>query len=172
MSLERFSPEQRRGCFRSQQALENRRSFLFAFQTVDFSLEHFTWNSRREFYTCQLVSEIRLVGGSQCLDQDLKVFALLRRRRVTNGCAKHLPDAEPIAVKVIGESPEGSLPAAKQPAEDNATADVQAAPPPVFNRAKLLPAFFGKQSHRYLFGDESVEYPIGECHLIFTTRGL
>src|SRR4030095_16433187 len=150
---------------------ENRRRFLFAFQTVDFSIEHLIWYPRRELNARQLVGEIWLVGRSQGLNQDLKILALLCRWRLTNRRSKNLPNAEPIAVKVIGERPEGSVAAAQQPAEDDATADVQEAPAPVLNRAKLLAAFFGKQSHCYLFGDEFVEYPVGECQLVFATLG-
>ena len=168
--LERRLPEQGGRHVHGEQPLEDRGRLVLALEAVDVPRDDLVREPVRELDGRQLVGQVRLVGGRQRLDQRPEVGALVIGERVVQRCVDHLPDAAPVAVEVVVEGPERPRPAADEPAEDDAAADVPVAPPPLLERAELLAPLRRQQTLRDLLGEEALEEPRAELELVLAAR--
>jgi hypothetical protein len=114
----------------------------------------------------ELVGQIGFVGAGERLDQFLKIVALLCGERRRYRRAERLPNTDPIAIKIIGKGAERARSAAEQPAENDATPDVEQAPPPALDRTELRAALRRQQPDGYLLCQEILEDAVCEGELV------
>ncbi len=135
MLFESLRAEQRTRRLRVEETLEDEAGFLLVGETIDFAGDHVVGNSSGELNGSQLVGQVRLVGCGQCANQGLEIGVFFRGRRIADWRSKYLADTSPVLIEIIRPRPESPGAAANQPAEDEATADVQEAPAPTLGRA-------------------------------------
>ena len=138
-----------------QQTFENGGGFFFTIVAIEFACVDGLRQPGGEIDRRELVGQIRAIGFGERADQSVQVFALgvaeLARR---DRRAQHLAHAQPVAVQVIGRQAEAAWPSAHQPAEDDAAANVQQAPAPIFDRTEQF-AGLGRQQREghFLVGE-------------------
>ena len=169
--LERLPAEQRGSDIGGQQPLEDRRRLLLPLVAVDLPADDLVGQTERERDGRELVGQIRLVRARERVHESREVLALLvGRRAVARRVAQRLANAQPVPPKVVVERAERARPAADQPAEDDAAANVAQAPGPLLHRPQLVQGLGRHQTQRDLVRDEPLEDPVCKRELVLAAR--
>ena len=172
MRLEGCSSEKRRRGIQGQQPFEDRGGLLLALEAVDRPVEDGVRYCVGKFDRGELVRQVGLVGSGQRLDELSEIVALLGGQRRRDRRAERLANAEPVAIEIIGKGAERPRAAAHQPAEDDAAADVQQAPPPALGRAELVACLRRQQSDGHFLGQKLIENAVGEGEFVLAIGRL
>ena len=170
--LERRAAQKRRRRLDGQQALEDRGAFL-VLVTVELPGENVVRDLERRLDAREVAGQVRPVGLRESLDELREVAALLGGQLALGDLlAERAPDAEPVAEEVPAEASEGPRPAAHEPPEDDAAAQVRHAPPPRLDRPQRLAALGRDEAMNVVLGEERLEERVRAGELLLAAPGL